>query len=101
MGRGDRVTCLCTGAGGFMEDYNAAVACPIWSPPMRISEELALSCTPPPIYLLLGSCLWRGWGGCFRVAAGIPGAPRVGGDKTVASLPYPCSGIWTGGNYAM
>lgn len=61
-----------------MEDYNGVVPYPVPSPLMN--GKLTLSCTPPLIPLLLGSCVWKG----------------VGAGKIVACVPgpeYHCTGV--------
>lgn len=79
---GDRASSLCAGAGRFLEDYNGVVPCPVSC--LLMNVKLTLSCTPPLLPLLLGSCVWK----------------RVGAGKIVACVPepeYPCTGVRSGG----
>ena len=46
--------------GGSWEDYNGVVPYLVSSPLMNV--KLTLSCAPPLLPLLLGSCIWKGVG---------------------------------------
>lgn len=73
-----------------MEDYNSVVPYLVSSPLMNV--KLTLSCTPPLLPLLLGSCVWKG-----------VGAGKIVAWRPISGQPWPSClfgghiGVWCTG----